>query len=100
MKILRNILFRLLFMVAVLFGLESEVYSDTHVQACKVEVSSEMSSVDDILSSDFDSFDDDHINQIQEACLVAEPVLWMTTPKYIFLLHRFPHSNWQPPKYS
>jgi hypothetical protein len=100
MKMQKNILFRLLFIAAVLFCLGLEVHSDYNTLVCNVELSSGMNCEDNNLSSDVDAFDDDHINQVHELNLVAEPVFWIPTPKYIFLLPEFSYSGWQPPKYS
>lgn len=100
MKILRNILLKFLFLAVLLFCLEPEVYNDSYSQSYSVEISADSGNLNDIFSPDNDSFDDDHIYQAQAINLVAEPVLRMSAAKYIFLLHQFPHSNWQPPQYS
>lgn len=100
MKASKHILFRLLFLTAVLFCLGLEVYSYYSSPICNKELSSELNCQDKNVSYCVDSFEDDHINQVYEpTCFVAQQVP-ITSINDSFLLFEFSFSNWQPPKFS
>lgn len=100
MKTAKHILFRVLFIIAVLFCLGLEVYSEYDSPAYSVEFSEKVNCTDNILSLDFDAFDDDHMNQTFETFGIAERLTCLPNPNNPFLGHLFSLSNWQPPQKS
>ncbi|HAQ19727.1 MAG TPA: hypothetical protein DCR40_10915 [Prolixibacteraceae bacterium] len=98
MKVTKNILFRLLLLLAVLFSLGIEASSDYTTPLYNVELSAETNGVDNNASSDIDSFNDDHINQVYESCMLGERLTRLPISNGPFLPHKFSFSSWQPPK--
>ncbi len=100
MKISKHILFRLLFLAAVLFCLGLEVYTYYNTPVCNTELASELNCEENNVFSGVDSFDDDHINQVDEPFYFAEQLVLIPISNVSFLLKDFSFSSWQPPKYS
>jgi len=98
MKIAKHILFRILFIIAVLFCLGLEVYSEYHSPAHNVELSEKMNCTDNIASLDSDAFDDDHMNQTYEIFWMAERISYLPITNNPFRGHEFSFANWQPPQ--
>jgi len=86
--------------MAVIFCIGTEVYSYSDVRGYGVEISAERSCGDNNLLSEVDSFDDDHMNQVAEPCLVPEPLTQLPVSGNRFLVTLFSCSNWQPPRHS
>ncbi len=100
MKVSKNILFRLLFLTAVLFCLGLEVYTYYKTPICNTELTSEQNCVDNNVLSEVDSFEDDHINQVNESSFFVLQLQIIPISNDSFLLNEFFFSSWQPPKYS
>lgn len=98
MKIAKHILFRVLFIIAVLFCLGLEVYSEYESPAYSVELSEKMNCTDNITSLDSDAFDDDHLYQTYETFWIAERLSCLPASNNLFPGHKFSFSNWQPPQ--
>jgi hypothetical protein len=100
MKESKHILFRLLFLIAILFCLGLEVYTYYNTPVCNMEVSSKQNCEDNNVLSEVDSFEDDHINQVYEPLYLDEQKIFIPFSNNDFLLNDFSFSSWQPPKYS
>lgn len=100
MKVSKHILFRLLFLTAVLFCLGLEGYTYYSTPVCKTELSSELNCEDNNVLSEVDSFDDDHINQVDGSFYWVEQKVLIPFSNNSYLLNEFSISSWQPPKYS
>ena len=100
MKVSKHILFRLLFLTAVLFCLGLEVCTYYNSPVCNTELSSEQNCVASNVFSGVDSFEDDHINQVYEPFYLDEHKVLIPISNDEFLLNDFSFSSWQPPKYS
>lgn len=98
MKVSKHILFRLLFLTAILFCLGLEVYTYYNTPVCNTELSSELNCEANNVLSSVDSFDDDHINQVDEPFYSVEQKVHLSFSNDSFLLNKFSISNWQPPK--
>ena len=98
MKASKNILFRLLFLSAILFCLGLEVYTYYNTPVCNTELSSELNCEENNVLSSVDSFEDDHINQVDEPFYSVEQKLLIPFSNDLFLLNEFSVSSWQPPK--
>jgi hypothetical protein len=98
MKSSKHILFRLLFLTAVLFCLGLEVYNDYYAPICKTELSSELNCEENNVFPSVDAFDDDHINQVHEPFYFVEQRALILNSCNSFLLIDFSLSSWQPPK--
>jgi hypothetical protein len=100
MKVTKHILFRFLFLTALLFCLGLEVYSEFVSPAYNVELSENFNSTDNNLNSDIDAFDDDHIIQAPEKFWVIEKLTCLTVTYYPHIIAEFTFKNWQPPQKS
>jgi hypothetical protein len=100
MKKLEKIVIRLTFLLAVIFCLELEVYSDYPSSACSMELSSASNLVDHGLNSEDDTFDDHQMNQCQEFGWVTEPMFRLPNSQKLFLMQNYSFLKGQPPKYS
>ncbi len=100
MKVSKHILFRLLFLTAVLFCLGLEVYTYYNTPICNTELFSEQNCEDNNVLSEVDSFEDDHINQVHEPIYFVEQLIVIPISNDSFLLKEFSFSSWQPPKSS
>ena len=98
MKVSKHILFRLLFLTAVIFCLGLEVYTNYNTQICNTELSSGQECGENDVFSGIDSFNDDHINQINEPLCSVEQKVLIPFSNDSFLIKKFPISTWQPPK--
>ena len=98
MKVSKHILFRLLFLTAVLFCLGLEVYTYYNASFCNTELASKLNCKENSVFSSVDSFDDDHINQVYEPFYLDEKKLLIPFSNDYFLSYVFPFSSWQPPK--
>jgi hypothetical protein len=100
MKESKHILFRLLFLTAILFCLGLEVCTYYKTPACNTELSSELNCGENNVLSNVDSFDDDHINQVDGSFYWVEQKVFIPFSNDPFLLDEFSVQNWQPPKFS
>lgn len=100
MKVSKHILFRLLFLTAVLFCLGLEVYTDYSTPVCNTELSSELNCEENNVFSNVDTFEDDHINQVHEPSYFVEQLIVIPVSNDSFLLKEFFFLSWQPPKSS
>jgi len=100
MKSPKLIVFRLLFLLTVLFCLVLEVYTNNNIPICNTELSSDQNYKDTNVISNVDSFEDDHINQTHVLSDFVNQLITISISKDTFLLKEFTISNWKPPKYS
>jgi len=100
MKSPKLIVFRLLFLLTVLFCLVLEVYTNNNIPTCNTELSSDQNYKDTNVIYNVDSFEDDHINQTHVLSDFVNQLITISISKDTFLLKEFTISNWKPPKYS
>jgi hypothetical protein len=100
MKVTKHILFRLLFLTAILFCLGLEVYSEFASPTYNVELSENLNSLDNNFNSDIDAFDDDHIIQTPEKFWMVEKQIFLTISANPFIIADFTFKNGQPPQKS
>ena len=100
MKVPKHILLRLLFLSAVLFCLGLEVCTYYNTPICNTELSCVQDYKDNIVLSEVDSFEDDHINQVHDPYFFIERLIVVPILNDSFLLKEFFFSSWQPPKTS
>ncbi len=100
MKVTKHILFRLLFLTAILFCLGLEVYSELASPIHNVELSENMNLTDNKLNSDIDAFDDDHIFHTPEKFCMLEKQTCLTNSNNLHIITDFIFKNWQPPQKS
>jgi hypothetical protein len=100
MKVTKHILFRLLFLTAILFCLGLEVYSEFASPAYNVELSVILNSTDNNLNSDIDAFDDDHIIQAPEIFWMVEKLTCLSISANPLIIADFTFKNGQPPQQS
>lgn len=100
MKSPKHIVFRLSFLLIVLFCLVHEVYTYNNIPICNTELSSDQNYKDNNVFSNADSFEDDHINQTHALSNFVNQLITIPISKDTFLLKEFSFSNWKPPKYS
>ena len=100
MKVTKHILFRLLFLFAVLFCLGLEAYSYYNSPICNIELSSERNCEENNVFSSTDTLEDDHINQAYKPFYLDDQNVLIPILNDEFLLQYFSFSSWQPPKYS
>lgn len=72
MKVSKHILFRFLFLIAVLFCLGLEVYSNYSSPFYNTELSAELNCEENNGLSSVDSFEDEHINQVFESFYLVD----------------------------
>jgi len=100
MKVSKHIIFRLLFLTAVLFCLGLEVHTYYNTPICNTELSSELNCEDNNVFSSADLLDDEHINKVYEPFHLVEQKVFIPISNDLFLLNDFSFPSWQPPKYS
>jgi hypothetical protein len=98
MKIPEKILIRLIFLMAVLFCLGLEIYSDYNSSICTVELSVEASVSDKGLNSNVDVFDDSNLNQFHEFSSGFEPGFRLPILNDFFVFQEYNVASWQPPR--
>jgi hypothetical protein len=100
MKIPLNLLFRIIFLMAVLFSFEINVYSNDNVQLNNMEVSTGRNVVENSFNSNLDLCDDDQITNFNRPGLLIE---FRSQPQILqnfFLILNGSVSVWHPPKIS
>lgn len=100
MKGPKVILFRLLFLTAVIFCLVLEEDIHYSFPTGNTEFSYEQNDDDDFLLYHFDLFEDDHVRGDCEFFSLVERLVVIPFSNESFLLEKFSFSGWQPPKYS
>ena len=98
MKSPKHIAFRLSFLIIILFCLGLEVYAHSRTPAINTELSSELNYVDNSVSTDVDSLEDDHINQTHLPVNFVKQLITISLSKDSFLLKEFTISSWKPPR--
>ncbi len=100
MKIHRKILFRIIFLLAVLFCYGINVYSNYNVHSYSIEQTAGTNTVENSLSSDIDSSNEDQNNQFDEFDCIGKPIFQIPNTNNYFSTYNFCFSVWQPPKNS
>jgi hypothetical protein len=100
MKSPKHIAFRSLFLIIVLFCLGQEVYAYSRTAVINTELSSDLNYLDNSVSTNVDSFEDDHINQTHLPAGFDKQRITISLSKDSFLLKEFTISNWKPPKFT
>lgn len=98
MKISKHIFFRLLFLVAVLFCLGLEVYTNYSTFVCNTALSSNQDSEENIDFSNTDSIEDENINQGHCIIHLVEQLMLIPFSNELLLLKEHHFLSWQPPK--
>ena len=98
MKRQRKILFRFIFLLAIVYCFGINAYSNYNMQPNSVVLPTGGNSEENIFFSDVDFFDDEQINQIFEFITAVDSVYWIPFTQSCFLISRYPTSIWQPPK--
>lgn len=96
---MKHILFRLLFLVAILFCLGLEVYTHYGTPVCNTELTSQQDGEENIVLPNGDSIEDENFNQEHDANPFVEPLILMPISNKLPLLKEYSISNWQPPKF-
>jgi hypothetical protein len=99
MKRQKEVLFKIVFLLAVFFSIELYGASDYIARPIYVEHSTEPNSVVNSFISDVGSFDQDQIDQTYGFSSAAVPVYHIPVPQGFFLISKFSFSIWQPPKF-
>ena len=99
MRILKNILFKFVILLAVLFCLGLDVYSDRINQKLNSEYSLVADCVVETSISDNDPIDNDEINYAIEFNSAVNCTSRIPIARIIFLFSNFSRSSWQPPKH-
>jgi hypothetical protein len=89
---------RILFLALILLSLGLEISSIYTSNITLTECSSETKSLNNLEESFFDSFSDDHINQIYEPIVFTEQQTYIPVSKAIFLRDILLVTCWQPPR--
>ncbi len=100
MKGSKYIVIRLLFLITILLCLGLEVFTYSHPVICNIETSSEQKNEDNNIFSKIDSFENDHIIQVQTTSNVDKQLILISISKDSFLFNELSFSSWKPPKYS
>jgi len=100
MKIPVKILFRIIFLIAVLFCFEMDVYSNCNNLTNSIEISTCGNVVENSFNSEWDSCDDDQINFFNKPGLLIEPGSQQSALTNCFVLLNSSVSVWHPPKIS
>jgi hypothetical protein len=100
MKAPVNIVSRIIFLMAVLFCFEVNVYSGHYIQSTAFEISTGENSIENSFSSDLDSWDDDHINNFTRPGLFIDLISQTLVLQNYFLIPYCSVSVWHPPKIS
>jgi hypothetical protein len=101
MKLYREISFRIIFLIAVLFCFGVNTYSYSTIQTTNFsELTANTNNVLNYLSSDIDPFGDDQINHINEFSSVVDLSYQIPILQNYFLITNISFSIWQPPKIS
>jgi hypothetical protein len=98
MKSQKHIAFRLLFLIIVLFCLALEVYAYNRTPVINTELSSDLNYMDNSVSTNVDSFEDDHINQTHLPVNFVKQLITISLSKDSLLLKEFTISSWKPPR--
>jgi hypothetical protein len=94
----RQILFKIIYLLAVLFCYEMNGYSNCIIQPSSIEHVTCTDSEVNIFISDVDFFDDEQVNQFFEFIAVVDLVYQIPFPQNCISISRYPTSIWQPPK--
>ena len=97
---LKHIVFRLLFLITLLFCLGLEASSYYNSPLFNVEFSSHQNSEDTNIFSEDDSSEDDHINLDVRPCYFARQLIFHSISKHSPSPKEHIVSSWKPPKYS
>jgi len=99
MKIYRKIVLRIALLFAVLFCLGLNTYLHSLNQNCTIVITSNSNSLENLISSEMDSSDDEQMSQANYIYSNLETITPLAISKKCKLVHNHPHSIWQPPKF-
>jgi len=100
MKTFENIAIRLILLLAVLFCLGLDVYTDYNSPIYTIELSADANVVDDGLDSNSDISDELQMDLVYDFSSINEPILRIPNSKKLILTQNYTFSNWQPPRIS
>lgn len=95
----KNLLFNILFLIAVLFSYGINTFSNHGINSIKIE-SSQCNSFNNELSSEENSFEDDQISQSVGLFTALDQKNKILVVKKYLLINSPLYSIWQPPKLS
>ncbi len=100
MKSPKHIVFKLLFLVTVLFCLVLNDYTYNTTPVNNTELSSDLNYKDNNIFSFSDSSEDDYINQTHAHSNFVNQLIIIPISKDSHLFKEFTFPSWKPPKYS
>ncbi len=100
MKVLKHIVFRLVFLTTLFVCLGLEAATHVNAPLCKVEFPANPNSEDTIFFTQDDSFEDDHINLVVHPYSFDRQLIYssISIPSHSPKEHSA--SSWKPPKFS
>lgn len=99
MKTYRKIVFRITLLFAVLLCLGLNTYSHNLNQVCSIVITSNSNCLEDLVSSDVNSYDDEQISQTSYIYSKFEAITQLAKFNSSKLVHKHLFSIWQPPKF-
>ncbi len=99
MRTYRKIVFRITLLFAVLFCLGLNTYSHNLKQVYTIVITSNSNSLENFVSSEVDSYDDEQMNQANYIYSNVETITQLVISINSKLVHKHPFSIWQPPKF-
>lgn len=99
MKIYRKILFKITLLFAVLFCLGLNTNSNNLNQVCSIFITSNSNCLENLVSSDVDSYDDEQMGQTSHIYSKFEAITQLAKFTNSKLVHNHLFSIWQPPKF-
>ena len=100
MKIIREAIFRILFVLAALVCFDADAFSNDIIRHVSVALTTGSTGDADSFSSEIDAFDDDQMSQSDEIVSKPEDGPRFPTPRNRRLILKFFLSVWQPPEIS
>ena len=97
MKIIRKILLRIIFCIAVISCLAVKVFSD-NIHSNNIELSAHTNNAGNNFCADIDSFDDDQISQPLDYEISDKNICINSIPNNCPSIFNFPFLIWQPPR--
>lgn len=89
----------LLLLVAMLFCLGLEVYTNYSNPVCNTELTSQQEGEENIVIQNDDVIEDENFHQDHDVNHFVDPLLLIPFSNKLFLLKEYTFSNWQPPKF-
>jgi hypothetical protein len=100
MKIKQTISVRIVFLLVALFCLVVNAYSNYNMGQFSADITLGTATVENTISLNFDSFEDDQIVQTYEFSPIVVHSCPIPIPQSCYLIHKILFSIWQPPEIS